>query len=113
MTGAATLIGTSGISGFGNLAYDSLNDVMYMTSGGTDSLYTIDRATGAATLVGPMGGGTSNPQALTYDKVTDTMYLMDTSSDLLYTLNRTTGAATSIGNFGTANMLGLMCYSPP
>ncbi|MEQ9325620.1 MAG: hypothetical protein RIF41_41025, partial [Polyangiaceae bacterium] len=112
-TGLATQIGPAHNLGFGNLGYDSINDVMYVTMGDTDSLYIIDRGTGMLTLVGAMGGGTSNPQSLAFDPTTNTMYLMDTSSDLLYTLNLSTGVATSIGNFGSINMLGLMCYSAP
>lgn len=113
-TGTATLVGTTGLSsGFGSLGYDSINDVMYLVHGGDDSLYIINRATAAVTLVGAMGGGTSNPHALAFDPTINTMYLLDTGSDLLYTLNLSTGTATSVGNFGSINMLGLMCYSAP
>ncbi|MCA9619887.1 MAG: hypothetical protein KC731_12770 [Myxococcales bacterium] len=110
-TGAATLIGTSGItSSFGNLGYDSLNDVMYLSLTGDDSLYTINRGTGAVTLVGPMNGPT-NPQSLAYDASSDTLYVIDPGTDKLYTVNRNTGATTEVGVFGTQNMLGMVCYA--
>jgi hypothetical protein len=109
-TGAATLVGTTGLSGFGNLGYDSAANVMYMTSTGTDSTYVIDRGTAAVTLLGPLGGP-SNPHGLAYDASTDQLFLVDPGTDVLATINRITGAATTIGTFGTQNLLGLVCYT--
>jgi hypothetical protein len=64
------------------------------------SLYTLDRATGARTLVAPLSANTGAfVGAMTYDCATGTMYLSSTSNDTLMTLNLTTGEATVIGSF--------------
>lgn len=50
-----TYIGSTGVSTDGGAAYNKSNDRLYMASFSTNSLYTVNRATGHATLVGPMG----------------------------------------------------------
>jgi len=111
-TGAASLIGTSGLTSFTNLGWDSIAGVMYATNSGTDSLYTMNLATGATTLVGPLTGPT-NPNGLAFDPDTGTMYLVDNSTDSFYTINLATGAATLIGSTGTGNLLGLAYINGP
>jgi outer membrane protein assembly factor BamB len=58
VTGAGTLVGSfgGGLTSSGDLALDS-NDVLYgsLDQGGTVVLAQIDRATGAATVIGPTG----------------------------------------------------------
>jgi hypothetical protein len=56
-TGAATLIGPTGLSTFrSGIAYDPSTNVLYMNvGGGPNSLYTLNTTTGAATLVGANG----------------------------------------------------------
>jgi DNA-binding beta-propeller fold protein YncE len=110
-TGAATLIGTSPLTSFHNLGYDSINNIMYMTNSNTDSLYTLNLATGQPTLVGPLGTST-NPNGLAFNHHTGTMYLVDNSTNNLYTVNLQTGAATVVGNLGTSNFLSLAYYRP-
>jgi hypothetical protein len=109
-TGAATLIGLTGITGlgsFGALGYDSDNGVMFATNALTDSLYRINLASGAATLVGPLNGPVSIG-ALTYNLHNHTMYLVDNDADILYTIDLTTGAATPVGATGPGNLIGLV-----
>lgn len=106
-TGAATLIGTSGLTSFSNLGWNSVAGVMYLTNSGTDSLYTINLATGATTLVGALAGPT-NPNGVAFNSTNGQMYLVDNSTDSLYTLNLATGAATLVGSTGTGNLLGLV-----
>lgn len=106
-TGAAVLIGLSGLTLFSNLGWDSVNDIMYLTNSGTDSLYTINLTTGAITLVGTLSGP-SSPNGLAFDNVLNRMFLIDNNTDNLYTLNLTTGAATLVGSTGSANFLGLV-----
>ena len=61
LTGAATLIGSSGIAtGRPGLAYDTENDILFLNVGDDGSLYTLDIATGAATLVGLNGPTADN-----------------------------------------------------
>jgi DNA-binding beta-propeller fold protein YncE len=68
-------------------------------------------ATGATTLLGPFGEGSTNPNGLAYNHDNDTMYMVDNSADNLYTIDLTTGAATLVGSTGTGNLLGLV-YVP-
>lgn len=111
-TGVATLVGTTGLSSFTNLGWNSTTGVMYATNSGSDSLYTIDLATAAVTLVGALSGPT-NPNGLAYDPDAGIMYLVDNSTDALYTLNLATGAATLVGSTGTGNLLGLAYINGP
>jgi DNA-binding beta-propeller fold protein YncE len=83
---------------------------MYSTNSGTDSFYMMNRATGAVTLIGALGGPT-NPNALAYNPDNGLLYLADNSTDNLYTINTATGAATLIGSMGSGNILG-MAYVP-
>ena len=61
VTGAGTLVGSfgGGLTSSGDLAFDS-NDVLYgaLNSGGSVALASIDRGTGAATVIGSTGLGT-------------------------------------------------------
>jgi DNA-binding beta-propeller fold protein YncE len=111
-TGVATLVGTSALTSFSNLGWNSTTGVMYLTNSGSDSLYTVDLATGATTLIGPLGGPT-NPNGLAYDPDSSTLFLVDNNTDTLYTLNLTTGAATAQGSTGTGNLLGLAYINGP
>jgi hypothetical protein len=49
-----TLIGATGISYTGGMAYDQATDTLYMAAF-NDNVYTLDRATGTPTLVGDLG----------------------------------------------------------
>ena len=110
-TGQATLVGVCGLAaGFGNLGYNPLTDVMFMTNTDTDSAYTIDRTTGLATLLGPMGGP-ANPHGLAFNTDNATLYLVCSATDTLYTISQVTGAATAVGALGAGNYLGLV-YIP-
>jgi len=98
--GSATDVGAFGSSGvMAGLAYDATNDVLY----GTDpdsNLYSINRSTGAATSIGPLGAGLMH--GLGFDNSTGTLYgtFGGSASDELYQINTSTGAATFIGNIG-------------
>ena len=68
-TGTFTEVGPLGVPfRYGALALDTHTDTLYMIDGGTDeSLYVVDRDTGAATLVGVHG--VKDLYALVYDPV--------------------------------------------
>ena len=106
----ATFIGTSGLASFTNLGFNSTTNQMFATNSGTDSFYSIDRATGAVTLIGPLTGPT-NPNGLAYNRDNQLLYLVDNTTDSLYTINLATGAANLIGSTGPGNLLGLV-YIP-
>jgi hypothetical protein len=99
-TGAATPIGKLNISGgtldFG-LAADS-NDTLWLTSGVLKQLWTVDRNTGAATLI----GATGHPIAGLAAEGTTLYGSGDTTDHGFYRIDTTSGAATPIGNFGPA-----------
>jgi hypothetical protein len=102
-----TDIGALGVSyGFGDCAWDSASSTMYMTDGrGTRSLYTLNLATGAATLVG--AHGITDMFALGYHPPTDKLYGIAGNGNL-YSFNRNTGAATVVGPTGNLRINGLV-----
>jgi hypothetical protein len=112
--GAETLVGFTGIpvnpTSFNALGYDSDNGVLYMINTGTDSLYRINVATGAATLVGPTNA--TGCGAMAYNIDNHTMYMVDNDADILYTVNLTTGQATAVGSTGVGNLIGLVYVTP-
>lgn len=116
-TGAATLIGLTGIpigvTTFNSLGYDADNGVMYMINTGTDNLYRVNLATGAATLVGPLNGPTGTGiGGMTYNADNHTMYYVDNDLDTLNTVNLSTGASTLVGPTGVGNLIGLVYVTP-
>jgi hypothetical protein len=97
------------ISGTG-LAYDDARGVLYATDAFTDSIYTVDTASGEVTLLGPAGvpsvrGGS---YGLAYDESCGVLYATmgygapsdaDRSfPDTLYTVDQTTGAFTLVAD---------------
>ena len=76
---------------------------MFFTGALTDRLHTIDRTTGVATPVGPVGWGVSegNVEDLAWDG--ETLFMLSTR--FLYTVDMLTGIATRVGsatNFGVS-----------
>ncbi len=92
-TGAATLIGVTGLSELFGLGFDTTNNVLYGNSSvNPDRLYRISTVNAAATLVGT---NTLSQSALEYRGDTDTLYMMSPTGGL-HSINRSTGAATLI-----------------
>ncbi|HZW08839.1 MAG TPA: hypothetical protein VFF69_02965 [Phycisphaerales bacterium] len=91
-----TPVGSLGTGGdFGDLAYDNATGTMFYVGGrGNDSLYTVNLATGAATLVG--AHGVSDMFALGVDDQGQ-LYGQATSGQV-YRLDRNTGGASGIGS---------------
>lgn len=108
-TGGVNAVGPTGLTGYVNLAYDSLRDVLFATDTTTRSLHRIDRNTGAATLVGPLyhALGLQSPSSLAHDPVTDTLFLADNVLRRLFRVDAATGIATLVGSTGTGNLIGL------
>jgi hypothetical protein len=70
------------------------------------SLYTVNPATAAETLIGPSGiAGVNNLAGLAFDTTSNLLYAAIGSS--LYTINTGTGAATLVGDTGFLNYAGL------
>jgi hypothetical protein len=100
-TGAGTPIGASawGLS-FGavtNITVDSAGQ-MYGWWEGEDSLVSIDKTTGIATLVGLSGIGTAR-NGLDFDN-SGTLFMVN-SSGMYYTVDTTTGLATYVDDIGS------------
>lgn len=103
-TGGTTIVGAFSAAAptpIAGLGYDPVADVLY----GIDqtSLYSINRTTGAVTLIGPLGvtlGGGDVGIALDYDDETATLYAADRPNQNLYRVDTTTGAASLIGAMG-------------
>lgn len=104
-TGAATLIGATGVtvagddgSAMGGLAIDSQGRIFGTDPGQPSTLWRVDAATGLATAVGSTG--LDGVDAIAFDDQ-DVLYAAESfSADSLYTLDPDTGAATFVGNFG-------------
>ena len=109
--GFATMIGATGLATFNNLGYDSLRNELFATDTNTNTLWRINRLTGAVAPVGPMPG-TVNPSGLAYDWRTDTMFLIDNATSLLYRLNTATGGTAVVGALAAGNVLGLAYVDP-
>lgn len=96
----------------GDLAWDRVTQVLYMTDGNTSAraLYKINTATGAATLIG--GHGLNSAHALAFD-LADNNRLYATGIDpatfqfALYRVNVANGAPTLIADYGAAPLQGM------
>jgi hypothetical protein len=92
-TGGVILVGNSGVVP---------TDIAFSPTGnlfGVDfsNLYSINTSTGAATLIGSLGGGISTANALVFSP-SGTLFAADGSN--LYTVNPNTGLATLVGSLG-------------
>ncbi len=97
-TGAATQVGqiTNG-AGIIDIAINSAGQ-MYGVEIVSDSLISIDTATGAGTVVGALGAAANYAQGLGFDDLTNTLYWAAyTTQGELRTIDTTTGASTLIG----------------
>jgi len=103
----ATLVGTSSVTtGAVTLAIDGAG-VGYITDVVSDSLYSIDVATGAVTLVGALGVDLNFGQGMVYDINSDQVYtaLFNNFSFAAewWTVDTATGAATFVGTIDATN----------
>ncbi|HSW56050.1 MAG TPA: T9SS type A sorting domain-containing protein [Ignavibacteriaceae bacterium] len=104
-TRVATLIGSMGIAGslFIDLAFNAAG-VCYAYDLVSDAAYTINPATGVATLLGPLGYDANFGQGMSYDMETSTLYLSafnnGTFTGQLRTMDPGTGATTLITDWG-------------
>jgi hypothetical protein len=98
-TGELTLIGTTGIPGIIEIAIDGTG-TMYAWDIVNDEAFTVDKSTGASTLLGPLGYNLNYAQGGNWDPVSDVIYLAAYSaSGQLMTMDKATGALTVIGDF--------------
>jgi hypothetical protein len=76
---------------------------LYTSAAGSQTLYSVDHTTAAATSIGPFGVP-GEMAGLGYDPTTNTLYGTTLGTDTLYSINRSTGAATAIGGLGVTNI---------
>jgi hypothetical protein len=100
-TGAATLIGNTGVPDLFGLAYDPNTATLFGTtfSVGVVGLYSVNTSTGAATFIGPtqdptIPNSTREVDGLTYNTTTHSLVGYSTGFGNLYTINEATGALT-------------------
>ncbi len=86
----------------------SADPIAYSADG--SNLVEIDIATGASTVIGPLGIN-EDTEALAVDPTTDILYLA-TDSDSLYTIDTGTGAATLVGPLGVTYTNGGLSFDP-
>ncbi len=104
-TFAATLIGNMGVAGslFIDLCFNAAG-VCYAYDLVTDAAYTINPATGVATLLGPLGYDANFGQGMSYDMETSTIYVSafnnGTFTGQLRTMDPGTGATTLLTDWG-------------
>jgi len=119
-TSATTTVGPVGVFDLSGLAYDRDTDRLLGVSY-DNYLYSINRTSGAATLVGPLGGGPQLVQfpGLGYDSTSHTLYLSTSPfSDAgvykssLYRVNTLTGAATKVADFPGNTIVDSLAYNP-
>jgi hypothetical protein len=102
-TGAVTPIGT--VTNAGCLIDIAINTAgeLYGVDIIGDNLVKIDTATGAGTIVGPLGFNANYAQGMDFDEATGTLYLAafnyDTFEGELRTCDTTTGTSTLVGAF--------------
>lgn len=95
-----TEVGETGLTQLIGLAVDPNSGTLYGIDGGTDSLYTIDRNDGSATLVGSSGSvGTIGGMDFNLDGST---LLLSDGNDL-FTVSTLDGSLTAAGSLGTLN----------
>jgi len=100
-TGAATLVGSHGITDLFGLAYDSTNNVLYGSQFSSGSnFYAINTSTGAANLIGDMGGGIGG---LSYDSLNDRILGIEDGSGDIYEIDRSNALTTLVHNGPSTN----------
>lgn len=100
--GSATLIGPMGNQQYMvGMACDSAGNI-YGIDCYDENLYSINKTTGAATIIGYLGFDIQGPQDIEFDKDNNVLYLTGNLPGVgraLYTINTGTGAATLVGGF--------------
>jgi len=97
---SATLVGTITSEIIIGLASDA-SGALYGISLNSDNLFSIDTATGAGTVVGPLGIDINYAQGIAFDRTNNILYgTLYSIGGGLYTIDTTTGAATLVAPFG-------------
>jgi hypothetical protein len=110
-TGQAAPISDPGTGGFGSLGFVPATSTMYLADTTLDQLLTIDRTTGATTVIGPYGpGAAAGAQigiAMAYHPQFGMYAVNNTGTDSLWSIDLATGTATLVANLTTGNVISL------
>ena len=100
-TGATVDLGALAGIGCGiDLAYNTDDDMIYIVDLLTDSLFKVDPATLAVTLVGGLGASANYAQGMDYEEESGVLYWAAyTTSGEMRIIDTTTGASTLVGAF--------------
>jgi len=99
-TYSITLVGNIGSPAVIGIAADAAGNLFGIDLV-TDSLYSIDSATGAGTLIGSLGVDINYAQDIGFDRVNNVLYgTLYSGTGGLYTIDTTTGLATLKAPFG-------------
>jgi hypothetical protein len=99
-TGAPTAVGEiTGVACVVGIAINSAGE-MYAIDIVSDSLFAVDKSSGAGSLIGSVGFNMNYAQDMAFDLSTDTLYYAgfdgDNFTDQMYTLDLSTGLATPV-----------------
>ncbi len=112
-TGQATGISDPGWGSFGSMGFVPATQTMYIIDAGLDNLYTIDRTTGVATLIGPLNASSTQVGVgMAYDSTYGMLAVNNSLQDTLWSIDLGTGQATFINNLATGNVLSLAFIGP-
>ena len=99
--GSSDSLGETALPSLNGLAFDVNSDTLYGIDVATNSLITVNAATGQLTLVGPIGVNFPNTAGLAYDPVNNILYATSNGSAAnLYIIDTLTGNASSVGPLG-------------
>ena len=93
-----TEIGETGVFAFIGLAIDPSDGTLYGYDSLDEILYTINKTTGAVTMVGASGLELSSVGGMDFNSDGSTLVL--TAGNAVYTVDKTTAALTLVGNVG-------------
>ena len=95
----------------------NLSGQMYGVDISTDNLVQIDPATGAGTVIGPIGFNADYAQGMDFEDVSGVLYLaaynVTTSQGELRIANTTTGSSALLGAFPDDAEVGVLAFTPP
>lgn len=114
-TGTANLVGVMGTPLMIEIAINAQGQ-MYGHDISTDSIYSIDTASGVATLIGPTGYDANFAQGMAFDKLTGVLYAwlyQGAGVNTFATIDLATGAATTVASPLPGEYEGAITSSPP
>jgi subtilisin-like proprotein convertase family protein len=111
-TGAALNARPTGLEDAMGIAIDERHDIYVLTAltaAPSNSLFRIDRSTGAATLIGALGLSVTEGD-LSFDPTTGVLYGISTAGRNLFVVDTLTGQGSVVGSVGTSGDLSAIAF---